>query len=126
MYSQIEKTIQVSFNIEGEPAVFSDMNRIEFTVGNNKVVPLQFLNGFVVPDFGDADVIDVCFIINGEKYCFRDLPVSKFETDWEFGVDRKPFNKEFKPADVGDKFIYFLKFFPKNGGDGTQVVVSGR
>lgn len=124
MFAQKDKIVNVSFDIEGANSFFSEDLHLLFRFDGKEIQPILFLNGFIVPDFGNAEAVDVCFVLKKQTYCINNLPVSKFEGSWTFGIDKKPFKEENRPQEKGVNRIFFIRFTPANGGDGTQVVVT--
>jgi len=124
---QNREVVQVSVDVNGKSLDFSKGVELFFYVEGREIKPLLFLNGFVVPDFGNEDVVDVCFRYQKHIYCINKLSTSKFSGEWSFGVDKKPFSEENKsllPIEKGAKTIYYIRFTPKGGGVGTIVVVT--
>lgn len=124
MVAQSNKVVQVYFDIEGKEVNFSKGVELSFFLDGKEIQPLLYLNGFVVPDFGNAKTVDVCFRYKRKVYRIDALPVNKFETDWTFGIDKKPFKEDNKPQNEKVSMIYFIRFSPKDGSDGTQVIVA--
>lgn len=124
MVAQSDKVVQVYFDIEGKEVNFSNGVELSFFLDGKEIEPLLYLNGFVVPDFGNAKAVDVCFRYKRKVYRIDALPINKFETDWTFGIDKKPFKEENKPQNEKVRMIYFIRFSPKDGSDGTQVIVA--
>jgi len=114
--SQNEKAIEVKFEIDGQEINFAKDIKIILSVNGKDIEPLMYLNGFISPDFKGAKEADVCFIYRRKRYQFKDLPISKFETNWVFGISKTAIEKKYKKK-------YYLKFNPKDGGDGTQVTI---
>ncbi len=108
-FSQTCKTVNVRFDITGKSENFSKGISLILYINNEETIPLMFVNGFIVPNFKEVKVVDVCFIYNKKQYLFKKLPVSKFDTDWVFGIDKSG---------------YFIRFNPKDGSDGTQVIIN--
>ena len=109
--------VHVKFKIEGEKADFANGVKLVLFIKGQEIEPLLYINGFVIPDFKEIKEVDVCFIYGGSNYFFKGLPVSKFETDWVFGILKRPKNKD-------NRREYYIKFNPKDGGDGTFVTVT--
>lgn len=125
-FGQNDKVVRVSFEVEDEEVDFSKGVNLTFNVDGREIQPLLFVNGFIVPDFGDTKTVDVCFSYEENKYCIERVSIVKFETNWTFGVDEKPFRDVNKPQTKGVRLVYYIKFQPKNGGDGTRVDVAIR
>ena len=124
MVSQCQKIVQVTFEIEGEEANFANGVELSFFLGKQEIKPLLLINGFFVPDFGNAEKVDVCFRYKRKVYRIDGLSINKFETDWTFGIDRKPFKKEeYRPISENAKMIYYISFNNRDGGVGTEVMV---
>ena len=123
MVSQGQKIVQVTFEIEGEEANFANGVELSFFLGKKEIKPLLLINGFFVPDFGNAKTVDVCFRYKRKEYRIDGLSINKFEADWTFGIDRKPFKEENKPINEKVKMIYYIVFNNIDGSDGTQVMV---
>jgi len=120
--AQNDKIVKVDFEIKGRKLNSKDLD-ISFFTDSIEIKPLLCLGGFVVPDFGNAKAVDVCFSYKKKKYCIDKLPINKFETDWVFGIEKG--YKQKKTAPIKDiKLSYFIRFYPKDGSDGTQVVVT--
>ncbi len=115
--------LSVTFEIENKNECFSKDLTVYFQIGNEKIIPFLFLNGFVVPDFKNSKLIDVVFIYKGKKYLFSEVPISAFDQNWIFGIDNKPFKSTTKKNNKKAKEIFYLKFNPKDG-DGTQIIIS--
>jgi hypothetical protein len=109
--------VNVKFEIDGKTIDFANDVKLVININREEIEPLMFVNGFIVPDFKEAKEVDVCFIHKGNRYLFKGLPVSKFETNWIFGIVKKP-------SDKRNKKEYYMKFNPKDGGDGTQVTIT--
>lgn len=108
-FAQNLNIVQVTFETGLKSDDFGGDIKLSINIVDREVVPLMFVNGFVIPDFKEVKVVDVCFKYKNKMYVFKALPTSKFETDWYFGIKSR---KE-----------YYIRFIPKDGGDGTKVTV---
>jgi hypothetical protein len=115
--AQSERTIHVKFEIESKELSFANDVQLSIIINGQEVQPLMYINGFVMPDFKGAKEADVCFTYKSHRYLFKGIPVTKFETNWVFGIVKNP-------ADHKNKREYYIKFNPKDGGDGTQVTIT--
>lgn len=113
---EVGRFLRIEFEIEEVDKV-DFANNIEMTIsksgtGNNREIEtLFFLNGFVVPDFGDAETVDVCFRYDGDDYCISEILVSSFDYNWTFGIDEEPFeNSELQPYNDNTEIIYYIKY----------------
>jgi len=116
-FAQNEMVVHVKFELDSKRVDFANEVQLIINVNGQEIRPLMYVNGFVVPDFKGMIEVDVCFIYKGYHYIIKGLPVSKFKTDWVFGILSKPIDKR-------NKKEYYIKFNPKDGGDGTQVMVT--
>jgi hypothetical protein len=114
--AQIIKTINVKFELGAENVDFTKKIKLVLKVNNNQIEPLMFINGFVVPDFKGAEYVDIYFTYDNKSYAFTNTSVSKFETDWVFGILKKTTDKTIEKE-------YYLKFIPRNGDLVTIVNV---
>ncbi len=113
-WAQCDEIVRVDFKIKGKRVDFAHKMDLTFCAENQEIKPILYVNGFIVPDFGSLETIDVCFTYRKDKYLVEGLPVVKFESNWTFGIKKR----------TRKTLIFYTEFSPRNGGCGTEVVVT--
>ncbi len=99
-------------------------------IGGKTIEPARTGNSFVVPpEVQGHENIGVRFLSGKYDLLFDSVHVSKFNTDWIIGIDNKPFDAENISSEEPDPpgrqllVIHYMSFVPKDGGDGTRMIV---
>lgn len=97
-----------------------------FFLSNDKWVEAEKTStGFVVPgELKTEEHLTVLITFGKQKLWFPDIHISKFNTDWIVGIDKKPYSDEFiRPEEAKiTKRVYYIQFL--GVGLVTQMVVT--
>src|ERR1700755_3278409 len=98
--------------------------KILLYVDGREIAPARAGNGFIVPpELEGHENIDVRITWDEYDLTFDSVYISKFDTDWVVGVDKKPFDEENTASEVPPPpgkdlaMVYYIDFLPKDGGD---------
>lgn len=118
------KTVKVKFEVDGKEV--HQKFRILLYAGDEIIEPRIVQGGFTVPpEIRKYEKVGVRFLSEDDDLFFESVYLSKFETDWVVGIDRKSFASEnVSSSSPGSetKLIYYINFISKDG-DGTRMVV---
>lgn len=121
------KTVRVTLEVDGREV--HQKFKITLYAGDEIIEPRMFGNGFIVPpEIKKHEKVGVRVTSEDNDLFFDSIFVSKFDTDWVVGVDRKPFAVENMISSGSyrkTKLIFYINFISKEG-DGTGVVVQVR
>jgi hypothetical protein len=95
-----------------------------------EIEPVRDGNSFIVPsELQGRENIGVRIIWGEYDLTFDSVNISKFDTDWVVGVNKKLFDEEGTASEIsaplGKKLlmVYYISFVPRDGGDGTRMTV---
>lgn len=116
------------FEVDGKE-VHKDF-RILLYVNGKTIEPVRTGNSFAVPtELQGCENVGVRFLSGKYDLLFDAVHISKFSTDWIVGVDKKPFDEQNTASEVSEPpgrellVIHYISFVPKDGGDGTRMIV---
>jgi hypothetical protein len=104
--------------------------KILLYVGGREIAPARAGNSFIVPtELEGHQNVDVRITWDEYDLTFDSVYISKFDTNWVVGVDKKPFDEENTASEIPPPpgkelvMVYYIDFLPKDGGDGTRAIV---
>jgi len=107
--AQPGQKVKLNFQFENETINFSNNLELILIYNNKEIVPLKFVNAFIVPDFEGVEFVDVLFIYKNQKLLFNKMKAINFrDVEWKLGMKKEPFYTFKKPT-------YFL-VYPIIGG----------
>jgi hypothetical protein len=117
----------VRFEVDGKP--LTQPFKISLTVRGKTTEAKATKDRFVVPsDLPESETVDVRFESGTYNLFFESVQITKFNTDWIFGIDTNPFEPEnvesVEPDPPGKELsrIYYLSFHSKDGPDTRMIV----
>jgi hypothetical protein len=117
--------VKVTFEVDGKEV--HQKFKIMLYAGDEIIEPRMVEGGFIVPpEIKKYEKVGVRFTSEGDDLFFDPVYLSKFETEWVVGVDRKPFaleNISSSRTRKKTKLIFYINFISKEG-DGTRMVVA--
>jgi hypothetical protein len=86
--AQKGSNIRVDIIVGNHERNFSDGFKLLFVANGKEIYPLVYLNGFVVPDFGEATHVDVYFLYKNKRFSFSNRYLTEFNTPyWRLNID---------------------------------------
>lgn len=105
---------RVKFSFEVDAKQTKEKFKVLLYVDKAVIEPEMCGNSFTVPlGIQGHEFVGVRFVSDKYDLYFDEVPVNSFKSDWEIGVDYKPFEKEnINPERSYEKvaYIYYMKF----------------
>jgi len=101
--------------------------RVFFRFGEKWVEAKKTSAGFRLPgELRRQEHVSILITFRKHRLEFSDIHISKFDTTWVVGIDKKPFSEEFATTDEAKtiKRLYYIQF--EGTGLETQLVIKIR
>ncbi|GIU81252.1 MAG: hypothetical protein D6687_09760 [Acidobacteria bacterium] len=110
--STAQNRVKFSFEVDAKPT--KEKFKVLLYVDGAIIEPEMCDSSFIVPlEIQRHEFVSVRFVSDKYDLYFDEVPVNSFKSDWEIGVDYKPFETEnINPERSYEKvtYIYYLKF----------------
>jgi hypothetical protein len=134
--SKSEKTIAISFNIDGKLMPIANNFVLQFIKGHDTLTAHATDTIILLPNLKDS-LYDVQFKYASSTLLFPAMStntiIPKQNIKWKFGIQNRPFNiesgllsKSDYQNDTTTKYIIYWQFDPEEFGDGIQIVQKKR
>ncbi len=122
-----ERRVQIRFEVDGKPRQGPDT--IEFYGQDGRVVARKQIaeGSFQPPAIAASVSVEVRVRLAKRTLVFAGVRSVKFAGTWVVGIDQPPFDEEnLVSSATGAEELWYIRFVPATGGDGTTVVVAIR
>lgn len=117
--------VKFSFEVDAKPV--KEKFKVQLYLDGKVIEPDMCGDSFLVPpEIEGRKDTGVRFLSDKYDLYFDPIFAHNFKIDWVVGVDNKPFEKENLNAEKNYEkvaIIHYLKFIPKDGGDGFMLIV---